>query len=140
MPKQKKSEVSEQQESQENFLEEAENTGKNEEKQTKTMKFSQSEFESKVIDLAKKGFTSEKIGERLKKEGIHSKEYSKKISDILKEKTLYINPDLKNIESKLEKIKKHHDSNKQDKKAMREKERVFAQLGKLKKYSKVQKI
>lgn len=99
-----------------------------------TEKTSEKEFEKKVIELAKKGLTSEKIGEEMKKEGIHSKEFKKKISDILKEKNLYENPDLKNIENKLEKIKKHYENNKQDKRAKREKDRVFSQLRKTKKY------
>ena len=48
-------------------------------------KLSDKDFEKKVIELAKKGLTSEKIGETLRKENIHPKEYKKKISKILKE-------------------------------------------------------
>jgi ribosomal protein S15P/S13E len=62
--------------------------------------------------------------------------YGKKISQILRENNKYVNPDTKNVESKLERIKKHYEKNKQDKRAMREKDRVFAQLRKLKKYFK----
>lgn len=100
-------------------------------------KVSQAEFEKKVIELAGKGLTSEKIGEALKAEEIHSKEQDKKISKILKEKDLYINPDLKNVEDKLARIKKHFESNKQDKRAIREKDRIFSQVRKLKKYFKL---
>ena len=100
----------------------------------KKLKVSQQEYEKKVLALADKGLTAEKIGEALRKEGIHPKEYSKKISKILGDK--YINPDLKNVESKLTRIKTHFENNKQDKRAMREKDRVFAQLRKLKKYFK----
>lgn len=103
----------------------------------KAKKLSQSEYEEKVIELAKKGFTSEKIGEQLRSQNIHPKEYNKKISQILKNKDKYINPDLKNVEEKLEGIKKHYEKNKQDKRAMREKDRIFAQLRKLKKYNKI---
>jgi ribosomal protein S15P/S13E len=103
----------------------------------KTKKISKEDFEKKVIELAKKGLTTEKIGEELKKQKVHSKDFSKKISKILKEKDLYINPDLKNIETKLEKVKKHLEQNKQDKRAKREKDRIFAQLRKLKKYFKI---
>ncbi len=103
----------------------------------KTEKITQSEFEKKVIELSKKGLTSEKIGEELKKGNIHPKDFDKKISRILKEKNLYQSPDLKNIESKLERIKKHQEKNKQDKRAMREKDRVFAQMRKIKKYLKI---
>jgi len=106
---------------------------KKEEKKEKP-KISQAEFEKKVLELAEQGLTSEKIGEALKKQGIHSKEYTGKISKILKEK--YVSPDLKNVETKLEKVKAHYEKNKQDKRAMREKDRIFAQLRKLKKYFK----
>jgi ribosomal protein S15P/S13E len=92
------------------------------------------EYEQKVIELADKGLTSEKIGEELKKKGIHSKEYNKKISKILKNK--YISPDLKNTEEKLKKIEQHLEKNKQDKKAKRERSRVFSQTRKIKKYLK----
>ena len=106
------------------------------EKETiKTKKLSQLEFEKKVRELSEKGLTSEKIGEELRKQGIHPKHYAKKISKILREK--YINPDLKNIEAKLERIQKHYEKNKQDKRAMREKDRVFSQLRNLQKYFKV---
>ena len=108
-----------------------------EKKTTKPKKPSQAEYEKKVIELAEKGLTSEKIGEELRGQGIHPKEYKKKISLILKGKGKYINPDLKNVEKKLNRIKKHYEKNKQDKRAMREKDRIFAQLRKLKKYNKI---
>ncbi len=104
-------------------------------KKIKSKKISPEEFEKKVIELADKGLTSEKIGEELRQQGIHPKEYDKKISKILKEK--YIVPDLKNVEEKLERIKKHYEKNKQDKRAMREKDRIFARFRKLKNYFKV---
>jgi len=102
------------------------------EKTSKKKRISQLEFEKKIKELAKKGLTSEKIGEELKKQGIHPKEYNKKISKILEKE--YSNPDLKNVQIKLEKIKKHYEKNKQDKRAMRERERIFAQIRKIKKY------
>ena len=102
------------------------------EKTPKKKRISQLEFEKKIKELAKKGLTSEKIEEELKKQGIHPKEYNKKISKILEKE--YSNPDLKNVQIKLEKIKKHYEKNKQDKRAMRERERIFAQLRKIKKY------
>jgi ribosomal protein S15P/S13E len=100
----------------------------------KSQKISQEDFEAKVVELAKKGLTSEKIGGTLRKEGIHTKEHSKKISFVLKEKNIYVIPELKNIEEKLERIKKHSEKYKQDKRAMREKNRVFSQVRKMKKY------
>jgi ribosomal protein S15P/S13E len=111
-------------------------TKKNSSKEKKPKKLSQLEFEKKVLELAEKRLTSEKIGEELRKQGIHPKEYPKKISKILKDKNKYINSDLKNVEEKFERVKKHYEKNKKDKRAMREKDRIFAQLRKLKKYSK----
>ena len=109
--------------------------GKKSKKIVKSQKISQKEFEKKVLELAEKGLTSEKIGEELRQQNIHPKEYDKKISKILGEK--HINPDLKNVEEKLERIKKHYAKNKQDKRAMREKDRGFSQLRNLKKYFKI---
>ncbi len=98
----------------------------------KSEKLLQKEYEEKILELAGKGLTAEKIGEELRRKGIHPKEHEKKISQILGDK--YINPDLKNVKEKLERVKKHYEKNKQDKRAMREKDRIFAQLRKLKKY------
>jgi len=103
-------------------------------KEKKQKKLTQEEYIKEIVALAKKGITSEKIGESLRKKGIHPKNYKKKISQILKEKDIYVNPDLKNVEEKLEKIKSHYAKNKQDKRSMREKDRIFSQLRKLKKY------
>lgn len=102
------------------------------EENKKTKKISKEEFEKKVIELSEKEFTSEKIGEILRKEGIHTKEFGKKISKILGSK--YSNPDEKNIQKKLEKLEKHFGKNKKDKRAMRDKERVSAKLRRLRKY------
>ncbi len=103
-------------------------------------KISQEEFESKVVELSKSGLTSEKIGEVLRKDGIHSKEFQKKISQILKEKDFYVNPDIKNVELKLTRIEKHSKIHKKDRRAMRERERVFAQLRKLREYFNIKKV
>lgn len=110
-------------------------TSKEETKKEKSKKITQSEYEKKVLELADQGLTSEKIGENLKRQGIHSKEFKNKISQILGNK--YINPDLKNVEKKLENLKSHCEKNKQDKRAIREKNRIFAQLKKLKEYFKI---
>ncbi len=100
----------------------------------KPKKLTQEEFEKKVLELAKKGLTSEKIGEELKKQNIHSKEYKKKISEILGDQ--YEIPDIKNIHAKLKKLTTHSEKNKGDKRAMRDKERIAARLRRLKKYFK----
>jgi len=101
-------------------------------------KITQKEFEKMVLDLAKKELTSEKIGEELRKQKIHSKEYSKKISKILKEENLYILPDLKNMQEKFKRVEEHLKKNKQDKRALREKSRFLSDLGKIKKYHKIE--
>ncbi len=108
------------------------------ESKKKFKKIAQSGFEKKVLELAKQELTSEKIGEKLRKENIHSKDFPKKISKILKENKTYINPDLKNVENKLEKLKIHFQTNKQDKRAKREIDRIAAQLRKLRKYFKIE--
>jgi len=105
---------------------------------TKPKKLSQKDYEKKVTELAGKGLTTEKIGEELRQQNIHPKEYARKISKILKEADMYINSDIKNVREKLERIKKHLEKNKQDKRAKRENVRVFAQLRKLKKYFSVE--
>jgi ribosomal protein S15P/S13E len=116
--------------------EETENEAEKQSKKEKEpAKISESEYEKKVIALAEKGLTSEKIGEELKKQNIHSKEYSKKISVILKAKNLYVSPDSKNVQEKLNRITAHTQKNVQDKKAKREKDRVFSQLRKINKYA-----
>jgi ribosomal protein S15P/S13E len=107
---------------------------KQEEKAKKQKKKTAEEFEKRVIELAESGLTAEKIGEALRKEDIHSKEYGKKISKILGHR--YVQPDEKNLQKKLESLKKHADKNKGDKRAMREKERISATLRRLRKYLK----
>lgn len=100
-------------------------------------KLSQLEFEKEVIELAEKGITSEKIGETLRKRGIHPKDHSKKISKVLKDKNIYVNPDLKNIEANLKKVSDHYGKNKLDRRAMRERERIFSQLKRTKEYNRI---
>jgi ribosomal protein S15P/S13E len=97
-----------------------------------TKEITQKEYEKKVLELAENGLTAEKIGQKLKDQGIHPKNFSKKISQILGDK--YVNPDLKNVEAKLERLKTHYEKNNQDKRAKREKDRVFSQLRKIKLY------
>jgi ribosomal protein S15P/S13E len=105
---------------------------KAEEKEKKSKKATKEDFEKKVLELHEKGLTAEKIGEALRKEGIHSKEFGKKISQVLGNK--YSNPDLKNIQEKLTKLEKNYGKNKKDRRAMRDKERIAAKLRRLKNY------
>jgi ribosomal protein S15P/S13E len=110
-------------------------TEKNVEKpEEKSKKLGLEEYEKKVLELANKGLTTEKIGEELRKQGIHPKEYNKKISKILGSK--YSNSELKNREEKLTRIEQHFKKNKQDKRAMRERSRIFSHIRKIKKYLK----
>ena len=108
-------------------------------KKSTSKKVAKEEFEKRTLELAGQGLTAEKIGETLRQEGIHSKEHSIKISKILKSHNLYTDPELKNVGAKLERIKKHFEKNKQDKRSVREKERVFSQVRKIKKYLNLQK-
>jgi ribosomal protein S15P/S13E len=97
-------------------------------------KLTQEEYEKKVLALAKTGLTAEKIGEELRNQKIHPKAFKKKISEILGD--VYEIPELKNVEAKLKQITAHLEKNKGDKRAMREKDRVSAQLRRIKKYFK----
>jgi len=63
-------------EKQEQQTQETESKVKEETKKQKKKTFE--EFEKRVIELAEQGYTSEKIGEITRKEGLHSKEYGKK--------------------------------------------------------------
>ena len=100
-------------------------------------KLSQEEYEKKVLELANSGFTSEKIGEKLRHENIHPKDHKVKISRILRKNNKYIQPDIKNLSEKVEKLKLHTEKNKQDKRSQREVVRISAQLKKLKQYHKI---
>lgn len=113
------------------------NEDNSEDKPESPKKITQKEFEKLVLDLSKTGLTAEKIGEELKKQKIHSKEYDKKISKILKENDLYVIPDLKNVEKKFNRIEKHLEKNKQDKRALNEKTRIFSQIRKIKRYHQI---
>ena len=69
-------------------------------------KLTAKEYETKVLELAKRGLTSEKIGQELKKEKIYSKD-NKKIGRILKENKLFKSPDMENLKTRVEKLEKH---------------------------------
>jgi ribosomal protein S15P/S13E len=103
-----------------------------EETEKKTKKKTIEEFEKRVLELHEAGLTSEKIGEALRKEEMHPKEFGKKISKILGNK--YTNPDLKNLQEKLTKLEKHFEKNKKDRRAMRDKVKIAARLRRLKNY------
>jgi ribosomal protein S15P/S13E len=103
-------------------------------KPAKPKKLGKTEIKEKIVELAKKGATAEKIGLELKKLGIKKTDYPKKISQILRDEKLYNDPELQNVQKKLEKIKKHFETNKQDKRAKRESSRYHSKLRKIKLY------
>jgi small subunit ribosomal protein S15 len=80
-------------------------------------KLTEAEIEKKVIELAKQGNTSEKIGLILKKENDVKRAKTtlgKKISKILRDNNLYVSPDKKNLTDQVEILKKHLGKNKLD--------------------------
>lgn len=109
-------------------------TEETDKKESAHKKLIEEEYEKKVLELAKDSLTSEKIGEALRKEGIHPSEYNIKISKILRKHGLYSSPDLKNIKAKLESLDKHFQKNKQDKKAKKDREKIYGNFRKLNGY------
>ncbi len=93
-------------------------------------KISKEEFEKKVIELAKSGMTSEKIGLELKKEKINAKNYEK-ISKVLKKNNLYISPDSENLKKTIAMLEKHSKIHAQDKTCKISLSRKSAKLRKL---------
>ena len=90
------------------------------------------EAEEIILDLSKKGKSSEKIGIVLK-EDYHiknfKKTYGKKISDITNQR----DADVKNVSKKVETLQLHLDKNKKDQPARRRLIQLAAKLKKLKK-------
>jgi len=81
---------------------------------------SEKSIEKKIVELAKKGMTTEKIGLELKREGIYVKSALKKrIGKILKEHGIESNADKKNIEKRIERLNAHLSANKHDYSAKR---------------------
>lgn len=80
------------------------------------LKYTEEEVKQIIIKLANKGMTSEKIGLALRDQyGIPKvKLYNLKISKILKEKGIFEEPTIKNLEKKAEKLSKHMKVNKHD--------------------------
>lgn len=101
-------------------------------------KITQAEVEKLVLDLHKQGLGPEKIGLVLRdSHGIpKAKLYGKRINQILKKNKIEINPDITNLELRIEKLKKHTVKNKQDKKTKRALIIKEAKLLKLKNLSK----
>jgi len=73
------------------------------------------EAEKIVLDLAKQGLTSEKIGLILRdKHKTNLKSLKTKISRILKKSDQYKSSDIENLAKKIDKLKKHMEKNKRD--------------------------
>lgn len=105
------------------------------------LKITQKELETVIIKLAKQGLTTEKIGLVLRDSyGIpKTKLLGTKISKVLKEKGLYKDANLTNLNNKKEGITKHLEKNKQDKRAKRAFTIIRARISKLQKYNKRKK-
>jgi len=90
-------------------------------------------IEKKIVELAKKGMTTEKIGCELRKEGVYVKSLLKKrIGKILKEHGIESNADKKFIEKRIERLNAHLSANKHDYSAKRALFIKVAQNNKLK--------
>ena len=90
-----------------------------ESKKPEWLKISLEELEKIVVELAKQGIPSEKIGLILRDQyGIPTaRVYGKKISEIIEEKlNIKKQDDFQNINKKIEKIKSHLAKNRQDRK------------------------
>jgi ribosomal protein S15P/S13E len=102
------------------------------------LKYTEQEVKDIILNLIKKdpNLTSEKIGLILRDSyGIPKTNiYDFKISHILKQAKLYKNPDLKNLTIKTEKLSKHLEKNKQDKRTARSLIITKAKLKKTKEY------
>jgi len=83
------------------------------------LKTSEKQAEKIIIELAKQGLSTEKIGLILRDQhGIPTtKIYGKKISQILKQNQIEPKSSLANAEENVEKVKQHFEKNKQDKAA-----------------------
>jgi len=109
---------------------------KNKEEKPKEEKLNEKEIESLILDLAKQGMTSEKIGLKLKEKGINAKSHSLKINKVLKKNNLFEDADIKNLALRVEKMKKHSARNRQDHNVKRALSIKEAKLKKLREYRK----
>jgi len=94
------------------------------------------EIEKLIVDLAKKGMTSEKIGLKLKEKGIYVKNYGLKIGKILEKYNFPNDADIRNLEKKIERMKKHFQRHPHDYSVTRP---LSIRIGKLNKLKKLRK-
>ena len=99
------------------------------------VKMKPEEFEKIVVDLAKKGDPPEKIGIILRdKYGIpKSSVFGKTMGKIIRAAGIEVNSEYKNINSKLELLRKHLDKNKHDYTAKRSLIKNTSRINKFKK-------
>ncbi len=85
------------------------------------LKYKLEDVEKIVVNLARQGFTAEKIGLVLRDQyGIPTvRVYGTRLADILKKHNLYKPPELINLKRKVERIRKHMAKNKHDMRSKR---------------------
>jgi len=107
-------------------------TEKNETKE----KLTEKQIEAKIVELAKTGLTSEKIGLVLKNEFNvpKAKANGKKVSVVLKENNLYQDTDVVNLQKTVDQLKAHVEKHIHDFKTKRTLLITEARLKKLKEY------
>lgn len=79
------------------------------------LKINTEEYEKIVLELAKKGMTSEQIGLILKKDYKIPPRNFGKIGRILKKHNIPNSPDIENLKKSVQKLQKHASSHKKDK-------------------------
>jgi len=107
-------------------------------KQANWVKAKPEEVEKKVIELAKQNMPPEKIGLVLRDQhGIpKAKIYGLKIGKILKSQGIEVDSEKRNIERKMDSLKKHSAKNKHDYTAKRSIVKQISKLNKIKKQKK----
>jgi len=102
------------------------------------LRYTQEEVKAIIIKLANKGLTSEKIGLVLRdRYGIPKISlYGLKIKQVLEEKEKFQEPTVINLKNKLDKIIKHYEKHKHDKRAERSLIITRSQLKKREDYQK----
>lgn len=105
------------------------------EAKTSWIKMKSADVESLVIDLARKNISPEKIGLVLRDQhGVPKVRLitNKKISQILKENKLGVNPEAENISKRIDNLKKHIEKHKHDYTAKQKLTKRLAHLRKVK--------
>ena len=101
------------------------------------LKLSEDELKKIIIDLSEK-YQPAQIGLILRDQyGVPTtKVFGKKLKDYLKEAGKDANSEIKNAETKVDKLKEHLKNNNSDKKAKHKSQKAFSRLNAVKKYHK----